>query len=248
MSQNFLRDPRAVQAFLLALPVSDGHPAIEVGTGDGALTAGLAAHFGTLTTWELDEAVAATARRRLAGLPGVRFQTGDFLASAPPRGPFHLAGNIPFGSTTKIVTWSLAARDLHSATLITQWEFARKRSGDYGRWTRTTVQSWPWFDWELGERIGRRSFAPVPATDAGVLRLTRRATPLLPESARARWERDVEAGFLGRGGSLYASLTEYHSRRALDGAFRAAGLERDVVVGYVHPDAFVAVFRALTAG
>ena len=245
MSQNFLRDPRGVQAFLRGLPPADGLPAVEVGTGDGALTAALAAHFGTLTTWELDEAVAATAKRRLGDLPGVRFETGDFLASRAPREPFHLAGNIPFGATTAIVTWALAAPTLRSATLITQWEFARKRTGDYGRWTRTTVLSWPTWSWQLGDRIPRRSFAPVPATDAGVLRLTRRATPLLPAADRLRWERDVEAGFLGKGGSLFASLTEYHSRRRLDAAFATAGLARDVVVGYVHPDAFVALFRAL---
>lgn len=245
MSQNFLRDPRGVQSFLQALPEPDGLPAIEVGTGDGALTVRLAAHFGTLTTWELDEAVAATARRRIGGAPGIRFETGDFLASRPPRTPFHLAGNIPFGQTTTIVTWSLAAASLQSATLITQWEFARKRSGDYGRWTKTTVLSWPWFAWDLGDRIARRAFAPVPATDAGVLRLTRRAVPLLPLADRARWERDVEAAFLGKGGSLHASLSEFHRRADLDTAFTRAGLDRDVVVGFVHPDELVAVVRAL---
>ncbi len=247
MSQNFLRDPRGVQSFLRALPDAGGLPAVEVGTGDGALTRALAAHFGTLTTWELDASMAATARRRVGDLPGVRFETGDFLASRAPGSPFHLAGNIPFGQTTKIVTWSLAAPALRSATLITQWEFARKRSGDYGRWTRTTVLSWPWFAWDLGDRIPRRSFAPVPATDAGVLRLTRRDVPLLPATDRSRWERDVEAAFLGKGGSLHASLSEFHRRADLDRAFGTAGLDRDVVIGFVHPDELVAVFRALSA-
>jgi 23S rRNA (adenine-N6)-dimethyltransferase len=245
MSQNFLRDPRAVQAFLRALPPAGGLPAIEVGTGDGALTAALATHFGRLTTWELDEAMAAAARRRLGDVEGLRFETGDFLASRPPRAAFHLAGNIPFGSTTRIVTWALEAPSLRSATLITQWEFARKRTGDFGRWTKTTALSWPWFAWDLGDRIPRRAFSPVPATDAGVLRLSRRADPLLPAAARARWERDVEAAFLGKGGSLLASLSEFHRRPALESAFARAGLERDVVVGFVHPDALVTVFRAL---
>lgn len=248
LSQNFLRDPRAIASFLAALPPADGVPGVEVGTGDGALTTGLAAHFGTLTTWEVDAAVAQAARRRLGELAGVRFETGDFLASRAPREPFHLAGNIPFGATTRIVTWSLEAPALRSATFVTQWEFARKRTGDYGRWTRTTVASWPWFAWDLGARLSRRAFSPVPSTDAAVLRLTRRATPLLPAGDRARWERDVEAAFLGRGGSLFASLSEYHSRAALGPAFDAAGLDREVVVGYVHPGALVTVFRALGGG
>ncbi|MHA3702539.1 ribosomal RNA small subunit methyltransferase A [Jatrophihabitans sp. YIM 134969] len=247
LSQNLLRDPRAIASFLAALPPADGLPAVEVGTGDGALTRDLAAHFGTLTTWELDPAMAATAQRRLRDVDGIRFETGDFLASAPPRTPFHLAGNIPFGRTTPIVTWVLAAPALRTATLITQWEFARKRAGDFDRWTRTTAMSWPWFAWELGARIPRRSFAPVPATDAGVLRIVRRPTPLLPAGDRARWERDVDAAFIGRGGSLFASLAEYHPRRALEAAFARAGLDRDVVVGFVHPDALVTVFRALGA-
>jgi 23S rRNA (adenine-N6)-dimethyltransferase len=246
LSQNFIRDPRAVASLVRALPPADGLPAVEVGTGDGALTAALASHFGELTTWELDEAVAAEARRRFPDLPGVTFRTGDFLGSRAPSSPFHLAGNIPFGSTTKIVTWSLAAPALRSASLITQWEFARKRSGDYGRWTKTTVLSWPWFDWGLGDRIPRLSFAPVPATDAGVLTLRRRAQPLVAPQQRQRWERDVETAFVGKGGSLRASLSEFYRASALDSAFARAGLDRDTVVGFVHPDAMLTIFGSLT--
>jgi 23S rRNA (adenine-N6)-dimethyltransferase len=242
LSQNFVRDPRAVGTFLAALPDPDGHGVVEVGAGDGALTEALAGHFGTVTAWEVDPAMALRARHRLAGVPGVTIETGDFLRSPVPEHPFHLAGNVPFGITTPVINWCLAAETLRTATVITQWEYGRKRTGDYGRWSQTTVMSWPEFDWRLAGRIPRASFRPVPAVDAAVVSIRRRPRPLIPTSARDRWERDVRTGFLGTGGSLFASLATLYPRKALAAAFAQAGVGRDTVVAFVHPDAWVSIF------
>jgi 23S rRNA (adenine-N6)-dimethyltransferase len=245
LSQNFLRDERAVGAFLAALPPAAGSPGVEVGAGDGALTGALADHFGRLTAWELDSAMAGRLLARLRDRPDVRVEVGDFLASRPPSGPFHLAGNVPFGITTKVVTWCIDAPTLRSATMITQLEFARKRSGDYGRWSRLTVATWPDLEWQLAGRIGRASFRPVPAVDAGILRLLRRPEPLLPAAARPAWLRMVECGFEGRGGSLYASLRQLYPARQLSARFSALSIDRDEIVAFVDPDAWVALFRSL---
>ena len=230
-----------------ALPEARGLPAVEVGTGRGALTSGMAGHFPHVTTWELDNALAAETARRLSGLANVTFNTGDFLTSRPPGEPFHLAGNVPYSITTEVVEWALAVPSLRTATFITQWEFARKRSGDYGRWTQTTVLSWPQFEWTLIGRIPRASFRPVPAVDAGILGLDRRREPLIPRSEQQRWERDVRIGFLGKGGSLGASLEACYRRGTLTAAFARAGLDPGgVVVAFVHPDQWVRLFTELT--
>jgi 23S rRNA (adenine-N6)-dimethyltransferase len=245
LSQNFLRDRRSIDTFLAALPPADGLPGVEVGAGDGALTVSLAEHYGRLTAWELDRAMADKLRQRLRDRPEVRVEVGDFVSSRPPSTPFHLAGNVPFGITTKVVTWCIAAEQLRSATMITQLEFARKRSGDYGRWTRTAVVSWPDLEWQLAGRIGRESFRPVPSVDAGVLRLLRRDTPLLPGPDRTAWVRMVDVGFEGKGGSLYASLRRLYPTRRLSAEFRALGLDQDEIVAFVHPDDWVALYNGL---
>jgi 23S rRNA (adenine-N6)-dimethyltransferase len=242
LSQNFLRDQRAIAAFVAALPAPDGHEVIEVGAGDGALTEALAVHFGALTAWEVDPDMAARTRRRLAGRPSVAIEVGDFLASPVPDRSFHLAGNLPFGITTPVISWCLAARTLLTATVITQWEYARKRTGDYGRWSQTTVMSWPDVDWRLAGRISRTSFRPVPTVDAAVVSIRRRPRPLIPARDRARWERDVRTGFRGVGGSLFASLATLYPRKALAAAFSRAGVGQDAVVSFVHPDSWVSIF------
>ncbi|MFE0920620.1 ribosomal RNA small subunit methyltransferase A [Streptomyces nigra] len=127
------------------------------------------------------------------------------------------------------------APHLTDATLLTQLEYARKRTGDYGSWTRLTVLTWPRHEWRLAGRVGRRSFRPVPRVDAGIVRIERRRTPLLAPGADAGWRELVELGFSGAGGSLHASLRRARPRRRVDAAFRAAGLDRDVLVGEVPP-------------
>lgn len=247
LSQNFLRDDAARALFASALPDPDGLPGIEVGAGDGALTPTLAAHFGRLTAYERDPEMAARLRRRLSSRTGVSVVVGDFLSTPPPTDPCHLAGNIPFGITSGIVRWCLDAQTLRSATLITQLEYARKRTGDYGRWSQATVLSWPWWSWHLAGRIARSSFRPMPSVDAGVLALRRRPQPLLAATAAVAWERAVLRGFGGVGGSLHASLRALYPRARLDAAFAAAGIGQQDVVAFVHPDQWVTLVAALPA-
>lgn len=241
LSQNFLADPEVIARYArLAAP---GGLVVEAGAGDGRITAALAAHADRVIAYEIDPAHAARLRRR--GLPGVECVTGDFLAARPPRVPFRLAGSIPYAATSAIVAWALDAPALEAATLITQREYARKRTGDYGRWSLLTVRTWPVFRWGLGERIPASRFRPVPRVDSAVLSLERRARPLLPPGALEGYAQCVELGFTGRGGTLHASLRSAYPRRRVDAAFRAAGLPRGAVVGYVHPGEWVELVRVL---
>ncbi|WP_416966192.1 ribosomal RNA small subunit methyltransferase A, partial [Streptomyces sp. Agncl-13] len=166
---------------------------------------------------------------------------------ARPRTPFAVAGNVPFSRTADIVDWCLRAGALTDATLLTQLEYARKRTGDYGSWTLLTVRSWPRYEWRLVGRVDRRRFSPVPRVDAGIVRIERRRTPLLEPAALDGWRHLVELGFSGVGGSLHASLRRAHPRRRVDAAFRAARLDPRVLVGEVSPDHWLRLHRELTS-
>jgi 23S rRNA (adenine-N6)-dimethyltransferase len=107
------------------------------------------------------------------------------------------------------------------------------------------VLTWPWLSWRLAGRIPRSAFRPVPAVDAGILTLHRRAEPLLPAASRAAWERAVTLGFGGVGGSLHASLRPLYPRARLDTALAAAGVGPREVVAFVPPEAWLALFTAL---
>ncbi|WP_309094643.1 ErmE/ErmH/ErmO/ErmR family 23S rRNA (adenine(2058)-N(6))-methyltransferase [Streptomyces sp.] len=248
LSQNFLTDRAAAERFArLAVPRAGTVPLLlEVGAGKGALTAPLARRCHELRAYEIDSRLVPVLRARFSGTRHVHVVEGDFLTARAPRTDFSVAGNVPFSRTADIIDWCLRAPALTDATLITQLEYARKRTGDYGNWTLLTVRTWPRFTWRLLGRIGRRGFRPVPRVDAGVLRIERRAAPLLDASALAGWQSLVGLGFSGVGGSLYASLRRAHPRRRVDAAFRAAGLDRDALVGEVDPGRWLRLHEVLS--
>ncbi|MGQ4429175.1 MULTISPECIES: ErmE/ErmH/ErmO/ErmR family 23S rRNA (adenine(2058)-N(6))-methyltransferase [unclassified Streptomyces] len=249
LSQNFLAD-RATAEHVARLAVPHGRQVpllLEVGAGKGALTARLAPRCHELHAHEIDPRLVPKLRTRFSATPQVRVIAGDFMDIRPPRTPFAVAGNVPFSRTADIVDWCLRATGLTEATLLTQLEYARKRTGDYGSWTLPTVRSWPCHDWRLVGRIDRRRFSPVPRVDAGVVRIERRRTPLLEPAALDDWRQLVELGFSGVGGSLHASLRRAHPRRRVDAAFRAARLDPRVLVGEVSPDHWLRLHEELTS-
>lgn len=247
LSQNFLAD-RAAAGQLARLAVPYGREApllLEVGAGKGALTELLAPRCRRLLAYEIDPRLVPVLRTRFTGTPQVRVVGEDFLTARPPRTPFSVAGNVPFSRTAAVVDWCLRAPALTDATLLTQLEYARKRTGDYGSWSRLTVLTWPRHEWRLVGRVGRRSFRPVPGVDAGIVRIERRRTPLLDAGAYDSWRRLVELGFSGVGGSLHASLRRAHPRRRVDAAFRVARLDTRVLVGEVPPQAWLRLHEVL---
>ncbi|CAL9397768.1 rRNA methyltransferase [Streptomyces sp. enrichment culture] len=247
LSQNFLAD-RAAAERLARLAVPDPRTAplvLEVGAGKGALTEPLARRARELTAYEIDPRLVAGLRARFARAPHVRVVGGDFLAARPPRTPYSVAGNVPFSRTADIVDWCLTAPGLTDATLLTQLEYARKRTGDYGRWTLLTVTTWPRHEWRLAGRVSRYGFRPAPRVDAGIIRIERRPAPLLDARAYRGWRRLVELGFSGVGGSLHASLRREHPGRRVDAAFRAARLDPGVLVGEVAPACWLRLYEVL---
>jgi 23S rRNA (adenine-N6)-dimethyltransferase len=245
LSQNYLRSPDAARHFLGAVPLEPDGLCVEVGAGEGILTARIAARFGEVIAYEIDQALAGRLAARLGQRTNVRIVMGDFLASRPPARPFQVVGNAPFSLTAPIVEWCLRASRMTAATLITQLEYARKRTGGYGRWSQLTVSTWPQFRWELRGTIARTEFRPVPSVDAGILRLERRAEPLISPARQAAYRRLVQAGFTGVGGSVQASLRRSYPADKVTEACAGAGVDRRAVVAFVNPDQWVQIFQAL---
>ncbi|WP_280313799.1 23S ribosomal RNA methyltransferase Erm [Nocardia wallacei] len=245
LSQNFLVDARAAAMIVRTADIAPGGLVIEAGPGDGMLTRHILATGSRVLAYEKDPHYVGRLRRRYGGNDRIRVYHADFRDVRPPRVPFAVVSNVPFGITTDIVRWCLAARHLTTATLLTQREFARKHSGDYGRWSKLTVTHWPWVSMTLGEVVTRSSFHPVPRVDAAVLRLCRRARPLLPDAAEADYLRLVELGFSGLGGSVAASLRREFAAGAVRRACAAAGIADGVPVGHVPPDAWTSLYRML---
>jgi 23S rRNA (adenine-N6)-dimethyltransferase len=248
LSQNYLRSPEAARQFLTAVRLASDGLCLEVGAGEGILTTRLAAMTGEVIAYEIDEHLADRLRARVATKANVRVVVGDFLAARPPSRPFQVVGNAPFSLTSPIIDWCLRASRMTAATLITQLEYARKRTGGFGRWTQLTVSTWPQVRWDLRGSIPRTEFRPVPRVDAGILRLERRPEPLISPARQAAYRRLVQAGFTGLGGSVQASLRRTYPPDKVSAACASAGLDRRTIVAYVTPDQWIQIFNALDSG
>jgi 23S rRNA (adenine-N6)-dimethyltransferase len=251
LSQNFLCGRHGIDEFMSAIDVSPTDLVLEVGAGSGVLTEAIAQRCRTLYAYEIDRNLIPRLQERVGRFGNVHVVAADFLASDPPAESFIVVGNIPFSLTSAVVDWCLRASMLQSATIISQLEYAKKRTGGYGRWSLRTISTWPWFNWTLRGRIARTEYRPMPSVDTGILYIARRRVPLIrvpliKPAHKASYQRLVEIGFSGVGGSLYKSLIRYYSRTAVDRAVENAGVRRDVVVAYVAPEQWLRIFIALS--
>jgi 23S rRNA (adenine-N6)-dimethyltransferase len=239
--QNLLADPAAVRRVADAADPRPDTLVYEVGAGRGRLTRELLPRCRRVVAYEIDADLAG----RLPRDGRLTVRTEDFLAARPPSGQFAVVGNIPYALTAGVVRWCLQAGTLRDATLVTQLEYARKRTGDYRRWSLLTVLTWPEFAWRLAGVVPRTAFRPVPRVDGGILRIERRPFPLVHPGLMPAYRRLVEAGFTGTGGSLHATLARGYGLRRASSACRAARLGPDVAVGAVWPEQWLTLFQIL---
>jgi 23S rRNA (adenine-N6)-dimethyltransferase len=148
----------------------------------------------------------------------------DALRFPWPMEPFRAFGNIPFAITTPLLRSLLDAPSLRRADLIVQWAVAVKRSLPKPR-NQLNVGWGPWWTFSADVHLGRRCFRPVPAVDAGVLRIERRRHPLLPEAAREEFRRLVSLGYARATVPLRRSLRTVLTKRQLSRLAADVGFE-----------------------
>jgi len=236
LGQNFLVDQATIGAIVAAVPRSPAHPILELGAGNGAITAALVRAGHSVTAVELDPRRADSLRRRL---PEVTVVPADML-SVRAATRHHVVSNVPFGITTPLLRHLLAQDTWHTAVLLVQWEVARKRAG-IGGTTLLTAQWWPWVAFALGRRIPARAFRPVPSVDGGLLVMSRRTRPLVPAAERAAYQRVVRRVF--DSGSVEVSLSRILPRRAARAWLAAHGLGNHALARDLTAEHWAALFE-----
>jgi len=179
LSQNFLVAHRAIDALVDGSGVGHGDLALDIGAGNGLISAALARRGARVQAIERDPALAARLRAKFATWPSVTVVEADVLAMPLPAEQFRVVANIPFGITTQILRRLLDEDGLDRADMIVQAEVARKR-GARGRGTLLNACWEPWFEFGTGARIPSTAFRPTPRVDAAVLIVARRDPPLVP--------------------------------------------------------------------
>lgn len=189
--QHFLRSSKLAAELVRAAHIQRDDLVLDLGAGTGVLTAALARRAGRVVAVEIDAELAVQLERRL---PDVEVVIADALRVSLPREPFKVVANPPFDGATTLLRRLLDPRvALVSAEVVVQWGLATKRAAV---WPSTQLSAYwgAWFELSVVRRLPRCVFAPPPAVDAGVLRVVRRAEPLIPVTERPGYE-----SFLARG-------------------------------------------------
>ncbi len=176
LGQNFLVDPNLQRKIVDAVEAGPTDTVIEIGPGQGALTAHLAGGAGRLVAVELDHDLAGALETRYAGSETVEIRHADILDWDPGpvlrEAPVKVVGNIPYNITSPILFRLLEWRPAPERIVVmVQREVAdrlRAEPGEkaYGALTvgvRAAAAVEKLFD------VGRRAFRPVPNVDSTVL-------------------------------------------------------------------------------
>ena len=130
---------------------------------------------------------------------------------------------------------------------MTQWEVARRRAAVGGA-TMMTAQWWPWFEFELHDRVPASSFVPRPGVDAGVIKITRRRTPLLDVTARRPYKAFVHDAFTGCGRGIegiLVNLAGRERRMVVRAALVRRGITRHALPKDLSDEDWAALFSEL---
>ena len=238
--RHFLRSRALAAAIVADAGVGSDDLVLDLGAGAGALTRELAQRARRVWAVELDAALARELERRYAGT-NVRVVHGDATRLRWPDEPFRVVANVPFDRTTAILRRLLdnPGVPLVAAELVVQWELAAKRAAVWPS-TLTGVYWGAWYRFALVRRLPPCAFAPEPAVAAGVLRVGRRAEPLVAVHERAAYRAYVKRGFaVGRA----EAPPRLFKRLGRDLGFAPRARARDLDAAQ-----WAALFRAVRAG
>ncbi len=220
LGQHFLIDEFTLGAIADACGLDASSTVLEIGSGLGGLTEELAQRAGRVVAVEIDEELAALARRRLEGRPGLcivaadvlDFTPGELLAECGAAAPYVACGNLPYYITQPIVRRLLEA-DVPPQRIVVmvQREVARRIVGGPGHESLLSMSVRCYGTAEPVFDVPASAFWPQPKVQSSLIRIERLDDPAVPHAIIDRFFNLLRAGFSEPRKQLHNAL-----RSALD--------------------------------
>lgn len=200
LGQHFLNDKHILGRIADTLELRGSELVIEIGPGRGALTELLVERARHVIAIEYDRALAALLRERYAAdsrLTIVERDVLDVNFGELAKGPYVLAGNVPYYITTPIVFKGLTNPRPDRAVYLVQREVAERIVAPAGdrEYGALSVNVQAVANAELVFRVSRGAFQPPPRVDSAVLRLRPRPDPVIAPTEEDEFRSFVQAAF-----------------------------------------------------
>ncbi len=253
LGQHFLSNVGVLQKIAGVIDPKPEDVIVEVGPGRGALTAWLSAGAGRIVAVEKDARLAAGLREMVPD--HIEIVTGDILnidlreiARRTGSPTLRLVGNIPYSISTPLLFRVLDEREvLSDAAFLIQKEVAERVTAGPGTksYAPLGILLQNEFEARVAFTVAPGSFSPPPKVQSALLTLRRRPAPLHPGAADEPFRAFLRAAFAERRKMLWKNLARRATPAALDAAYGALGLGRNVRAEELAPDALFALFAAL---
>lgn len=215
LGQNFLRDARIVEGILGVADVRSGDRVLEIGPGDGALTAPLLARGAEVTAIELDHALVERLGERFHESDGLSLLEGNILEldmqqylseSSFEDGKYKVVANIPYYITAPIIRLLLSlAVQPERIVIMVQHEVAKRLAAAPGDMSILSVMAQYYADVRMEIFVPKASFFPIPKVDSAVVWL--RPKHRFSQEEDRKLFRVVRAGFAARRKTLANNLS-----------------------------------------
>lgn len=178
--QNFLRDLGIISRIVRSIGPREGDRLVEIGPGQGALTAPLLEATGKLEVIELDRDLIPGLRVQFFNYPDFVIHEGDALkfdfAALKGDGPaLRVVGNLPYNISTPLIvhllTMGTAIADMH---FMLQKEVVERLAAEPGStdWGRLSVMAQYYCHVDQLFIVPPEAFVPRPKVDSAIVRLT----------------------------------------------------------------------------
>jgi 16S rRNA (adenine1518-N6/adenine1519-N6)-dimethyltransferase len=187
---------------------------LEIGAGDGSLTALIAAQAGRVVAVELDERLIPVLQRRFASQPQVTLLLGDILEmdigevmrtgggvrdlslDTGTGSCYKVVANLPYYITGAVIRKLLESENPPSLSVLTvQREVAERIVAGPPHMSLLAVSVQFYCSGEIVDRIPASAFRPSPQVESATVRLLRRAEPMYPGLQVEDFFKVARAGF-----------------------------------------------------
>lgn len=187
--QNFLHDQSVIRRIATAVRPRPGQAVVEIGPGQGALTAALLDSGSQLLAIELDRDLVPLLQRKFGELANFELRQGDALklelADCGP-GPWRVVGNLPYNISTPLIFHLLGQRELIADMhFMLQKEVVDRLAAGPGSkaYGRLGIMAQYFCEVEPLFEVPPGAFTPRPQVQSAIVRLAPHAQ--LPHACRS---------------------------------------------------------------